>query len=243
VAEPADGDTGVCFVLLEPDGERTFVTSAGIDARLRPVDLASVEPAAGDWVYVSGYDLAYPVSGRPLAELVGGLAPGVRVMFDPGPLVADIDPDWLAKVLRRSDIVSLNAREAAALAGRPESDGVPEALDTLAALRPLVGPDTVLCLRRGAAGCIVSAGAAEWAESGEPVTIAAPEVRMVDSTGAGDCHTGVLVAGLAQGLPLVRAARRANIAAAVAVTRRGPATCPTPAEIDALEPPEDASGP
>ena len=28
------GDTGVCFVLLEPDGERTFVTCAGVDAEL-----------------------------------------------------------------------------------------------------------------------------------------------------------------------------------------------------------------
>jgi sugar/nucleoside kinase (ribokinase family) len=60
------------------------------------------------------------------------------------------------------------------------------------------------------------------------------KVEAVDSNGAGDAHAGVFVAGLARGLSAVEAARRANAAAALAVTRWGPATSPGTAEVDAL---------
>ncbi len=113
-------DTGVCFVLLEPDGERTFVTCAGVDAELAGADLAEQSLDAEDLVYVSGYDLAYPVSGPPLSAWVAGLGPGPRVVLDPGPLVGEIPAERLAPVLGRTDLLTVNAREAAWLSGVPE---------------------------------------------------------------------------------------------------------------------------
>jgi sugar/nucleoside kinase (ribokinase family) len=65
------------------------------------------------------------------------------------------------------------------------------------------------------------------------VPIPAPAVTAVDTTGAGDAHSGVFLAALADGLPAADAARRANAAAALAVTRPGPATSPARAELDA----------
>jgi sugar/nucleoside kinase (ribokinase family) len=62
--------------------------------------------------------------------------------------------------------------------------------------------------------------------------IAAPAVTAVDTTGAGDAHSGVFLAGLAAGLTVGDAARRANAAAALAVTRSGAAVSPTKAELD-----------
>jgi spermidine/putrescine transport system substrate-binding protein len=61
---------------------------------------------------------------------------------------------------------------------------------------------------------------------------------MVDSTGAGDTHTGVFIASLAQGLDPIAAMRRANAAAAISVTRRGPATAPDRAELELFLAPE-----
>jgi sugar/nucleoside kinase (ribokinase family) len=63
--------------------------------------------------------------------------------------------------------------------------------------------------------------------------VRAPAVTAVDSTGAGDAHSGAFLAALADGLPPLDAAARANAAAAFAVTRPGPATSPTRAELDA----------
>jgi sugar/nucleoside kinase (ribokinase family) len=59
-------------------------------------------------------------------------------------------------------------------------------------------------------------------------------VTAIDTNGAGDAHAGVLLAGLAAGLSPEQAALRANAAAAIAVTRWGPATSPTAQEVDDL---------
>src|SRR5205823_3766192 len=58
-----DLDTGWTIALIEPDAERTFITVTGADAIVEPADLEDIEYRAGDAVYVSGYDLAYPASG------------------------------------------------------------------------------------------------------------------------------------------------------------------------------------
>ena len=51
---------------------------------------------------------------------------------------------------------------------------------------------------------------------------------------AGDAHAGVFLAGLAAALSPSAAATRANAAAALAVTRAGPAVSPSRAELDAF---------
>ena len=51
--------------------------------------------------------------------------------------------------------------------------------------------------------------------------IPAPKVKPVDTVGAGDCFTAWLAVGIAEGLPLEVAARRAVRAASIAVTRPG----------------------
>ena len=62
--------------------------------------------------------------------------------------------------------------------------------------------------------------------------VPAPVVTAVDTTGAGDAHSGVFLASLAAGLTVGDAARRANAAAALTVTRSGAAVSPTRVELD-----------
>lgn len=62
--------------------------------------------------------------------------------------------------------------------------------------------------------------------------VPAPAVAAVDTTGAGDAHAGVFLFGLAAALPPAAAASRANAAAAMVVTRPGPAVAPSRAELD-----------
>ena len=80
-----------------------------------------------------------------------------------------------------------------------------------------------LLVRRGAEGCTV-----------DGIAVPGFAVDAVDTNGAGDVHTGVFLAGLGGGLDPVAAARRANAAAAISVTRRGPTGAPTRAELDAF---------
>jgi sugar/nucleoside kinase (ribokinase family) len=223
-----DADTGFTVGLVEPDGERTFVTALGAESLHQPDawDLVRLRP--GDAVYVSGYGLVPPGSGRVLGAWAAGLPPGVLLFADPGPLVADIPAAVLDPVLARCDWWSCNRREAALLTG---SDDPAEAARRL---MHRTGPGADVIVRSGPDGCVLATRAPGPAqEPGLSLTrIPAPAVTAVDTTGAGDAHSGVFLAGLAAGLTPGEAARRANAAAALAVTRAGAATSPTQAELD-----------
>ena len=65
-----------------------------------------------------------------------------------------------------------------------------------------------------------AAGARLTTQDGE-TRIPAPTVQVIDTVGAGDTLNGALAAGLAEGRSLDEAARRAVVAASLAVTRAG----------------------
>jgi sugar/nucleoside kinase (ribokinase family) len=211
-------DTGVCVVLVEPTAERSFVTTQGAERRISVQSLDSCAPTGGDLVCVSGYSLV----GRtrdPLLAWLDTLDPGVVVVLDPGAAFAELDAGLRDRVLARTRVWTGNADEAGALTG---VHGMHEATEVVAALLP---PDAVTIVRDGPRGCAVREGGTTDFLPGHPQ-------RPVDTNGAGDTHTGVLLAERAAGSSWVRAAARANAAGAIKVTRRGPDTAPTRAEID-----------
>ena len=206
-------DTGYCITLVDAGGERTFVTVTGADGDVDPAELAGLQYEAGDVVYVSGYDLAYPTSGPVLADHVRRLASvtdgGPIVVVDPSPLAADTPDDVWAAVLPRAQVLTCNARE-------------------FDVMQPV--------LRRHPSDCVVirrdgSSGAQIHRLGQPPVTAPGYPVRPVDTNGAGDVHVGAMIAGLADGLDLPDSVDLANRAAAMSVTRRGGASGPTRAEL------------
>ena len=118
-------------------------------------------------------------------------------------------------MLARLTWLSLSAREAALLTGETDAESV--ARSVFERSPSLSG----LLVRDGPRGCDV------YSRDGSPEHVGAPTVVAVDTNGAGDVHVGAFLAALARGEDPVRAARSANEAAAVAVTRLGPATAPT----------------
>lgn len=80
----------------------------------------------------------------------------------------------------------------------------------------------------------VAAPVAASANTGADVTyIPTPRVAVIDTNGAGDAHSGVLAAALAQAIPLERALLLANCAGALSTTLVGPAACPAREQIEA----------
>lgn len=214
-----DQDSGYCVVLVDGSGERTFVTSFGAETHLDADRLAAVALRPDDLVYLSGYTLAVPSSAS-LVGWVEQLPASVRLVLDPASLVADLDPGLLERVLRRTWLLSLNAREARVLTGTSDP------ADASAALLGRIADGGAVVLRDGGSGTHVRDASGLRHQPAHPVDA-------VDTTGAGDAHTGVAMAGLARGLDLDDAVRRANVAAAIAVTRCGPATSPVASVIDA----------
>ena len=111
------------------------------------------------------------------------------------------------------------ADRAALLAANPDADAS-------AAARVLRGRCTAVVVTLGGAGALVVD------DSGE-TTVPAPAAQVVDTTGAGDTFTGYLAAGLAAGLDLTSAARRAVVAGSISVERAvAVPSIPTADEVD-----------
>lgn len=219
LAASAGKDTGLCVSLTEASTERTFISHLGAEGELSADDLAQIVPRIDDYVYVSGYSLLLEGKAQPLLDWLLELPREIVVVFDPGPLVKAPDSALMRALLPRIDIWTSNGPEALAFTGAADmSQALPTLSQHLQAL---------LVVRDGPNGCWVGRGA-------ETEHVPGFKVQAVDSNGAGDAHAGVFIAGLAQGLKPVEAARRANAAAALAVTRWGPATSPGVTEVDAL---------
>jgi sugar/nucleoside kinase (ribokinase family) len=221
ITEPAQKDTGLCVALTDASAERSFISYIGAEGEVTQADLNSVPAEAGDYVYLSGYSLLHAGKAQALLDWTLALPDSINVVFDPGPLVESPDSLMMQALLPRIDVWTSNSVEALRFTG---ADDIGAALDRLAEHLP---NEVLMVVRDGPQGCWIH-------QRDERRHVPGFAVNAVDSNGAGDAHAGVFIAGLAQGLPAHEAARRANAAAAIAVTRWGPATSPGATEVDAF---------
>ncbi len=221
----AEHDTGICVVMVEPSAERTFVTTLGAEREISVGSLASSEPRSGDLVCVTGFSLALASTRDPLLEWLPGLHPGVVVVLDPGAVFAELPEAVRAAMLEVTDVWSSNAEEAEDLLRAVGADAPDDLAALTTAVAPLLRGDAVAIVRDGPQGCAVRVGEETTYVPGYPQT-------PLDTNGAGDTHTGALLAEVAAGTAWVEGCRRANAAAAIKVTRRGPESAPTAAEVD-----------
>ncbi|MBD8079902.1 PfkB family carbohydrate kinase [Cellulosimicrobium arenosum] len=217
-------DSGFCVAIVDGEAERTFVSTLGAEGQVTIEDYRAADVGPEDVVYVSGYSLLHARSREALLTWLPDLPSSVTLVVDPSPVIGQVPADVVRAVAQRADVWTSNEDEATELARMLDIPGSGSELTAAVAL----SLRCTVVLRRGGADTLVAV--ADDAVRAVPV----PAVRAVDTNGAGDAHTGVLCAAIAGGLGLDVAVRRANAAAALAVTRRGPATSPTASEIDAL---------
>ncbi|TGP23048.1 MULTISPECIES: PfkB family carbohydrate kinase [unclassified Mesorhizobium] len=213
-------DSGNCVAMISGDAERTFVSWPGAESRLTPDMMAPVKVGPGDWVFASGYTLSYPGSRDALADWIEELPAEIPFVFDPTPVIAEIPRPILDRVLTRATWLSCNTDEAAEIAGAGDAQTI-----AIRLLSEHCSAAKGVVIRAGAHGCLV-----RLADGG---TRAIPgfEVTAVDTNGAGDAHIGAFVSALSRGLSPCEAARYANAAAALSVTRHGGSAAPTDNEI------------
>jgi sugar/nucleoside kinase (ribokinase family) len=221
----ADVDTGICVVMVEPSAERTFVTTLGAERRISVDSLATSDPSPGELVCVTGFSLALDSTRAPLLAWLPTLHPEVVVVLDPGAAFAGLPEDVRAAMLEVTDVWSSNAEEAEDLLREVGQQPPTDLPGLTAAIAPLLRGEAVAVVRDGPEGCAVHVAGETTYVPGFPQTA-------VDTNGAGDTHTGALLAEVAAGTTWVEGCRRANAAAAIKVTRRGPASAPTTSEVD-----------
>jgi sugar/nucleoside kinase (ribokinase family) len=201
--------TGTLICLVDPDGERSFLTDRGANAHLGETDLPFELLDGMDRLHISGYALFEP---KPRAAVMA-LAARARVKDIP----VSIDPastgflatagcenflGWAAD----AEIIFPNADEAELLTGQT---------DPGRQIAALLENFHRVVLKRGNLGAI-------YAERGlAPRTVPAEAVAVVDTTGAGDAFLAGFLAAELRGEAPDSALSAAIAAGARAVTRLG----------------------
>lgn len=210
--EAESGDNGWCLALVEPDGERTFMSFSGVENQWQQSWLDALNVPPGSLVSLSGYQLASP-SGERLTRWLEGLR-DVTAFIDFGPRIADIPDALMSRIMACKPIVSLNRQEADIAAERAGMH-----VDTLGAQwqQRFAAPLIVRHDKDGAA----------WYDGDASGYVPAFSATVVDTIGAGDSHAGGTLAGLAAGWSLADAVRLGNAVAAWVVSHRGGDCAPT----------------
>ena len=237
-------DNGFCIAFTDSTGERTFISTKGAET-MAPASawadfVRTMHP--GDVLYVDGYLMDHPANREAAEAALRALPEGVHVLLDVSPVIG------IPEGLPSDDvIVSMNHREAQEVAHRSGDASIRNrALQPREAARGVLAElDRPVLVRAGAEGAyfVRPTGTAPNARNEDVIHIPTPHIEAIDTNGAGDAHSGVLAASLAQGIPTERALLLANCAGALSATAVGPASCPTREEIeaaaDALEASDD----
>lgn len=227
-------DNGFCIAFTDRTGERTFISTKGAET-MAPASawadfVRTMHP--GDVLYIDGYLMDHPANREAAEAALRVLPEGVRVLLDVSPVIG------IPSALPSGDvIVSMNHREAQEIAQQRGDSSVHdrcrEPREAARAMLSLLGRPVLV--RAGAQGAYVArpSEAATSTCCQDPTRVPTPRVDAIDTNGAGDAHSGVLAAALAQGIPLERALLLANCAGALSTTVVGPASCPSREEIEA----------
>lgn len=200
--------SGTLVSLIDPDGERSFLTDRGANDGLQRADLPDSLLAGLGLLHVSGYALIAPGPRAAVLDLLErARARDVAVTVDPSStaFLEEVGPQCFLAWTGGAALCFPNHAEAATLTG--SDDPVRQ--------RAVLGRHYEACvIKRGAGG-------AEFSSGGRLFISPAAAVDCVDATGAGDAFLAGFLAALLKGEPPETCLERANIVGAQATTRIG----------------------
>ena len=218
VIEDASLPSGAALIMVSEAGKNQILVCPGACTAISPADMAAVRPIienADILLCQLECNLDATVTAMQWAK-----ANGKYVVLNTAPY-----QPLSGEILALCDMITPNEVEAAQLVGfdAVTPDNAEAACDALRA--------------RGVKTVIITLGEhGAFVKNDELCQLVPPyRVKAVDSTGAGDCFNGALVAALAEGAELLPAIQFANAAAAISVTSRGSAaSMPTKAQVEAF---------
>ncbi len=200
-------DTSATVVLIDSEGERTFLHQVGANAALSEADIDFDFVKQAKVLHWGGPSVTPGLDGAPMGRVFErARALGVRTSMD---TCFDGNGTWLPLIepaLRHLDVVMSSYEEACHYTGQTD----PEAI---AAFYRSFGVSTVL-VKMGAEGLFLSDVTGSW-------RISAHRVPVVDTTGAGDAACGGFLYGYVRGWEPLRCAQLANAVGALTVQRIG----------------------
>ena len=176
------GPSGICFVLVTPDGEKTSITSMGVAGDYN-CDLS--ELASAKIFHTSGYELRTNPQ-KTLEALDYAKNIGAQISFDLA------DPDTvigesvnLKELIPKIDMLFMTEAESTTLTGLSPEDGLLE----ISQFCPIA------ILKKGKRGSTVMHRRSKY-------EIPIYKVEVVNTLGAGDAYTAGFLSGYIQGYPV-----------------------------------------
>ena len=191
--------TGVAFITVDQDGQNSIIVIPGANARVSPEDVQAAEK-----VFIGAAVLLIQLE-CPLPAVVRAIDLAkkhqLQVVLNPAPgQVLGID------ILSKVDYLLPNQSELALISGEQDLN---RAIDTMRELGC-----GAMVITMGGEGVLVVDATSE-------IQIPALDVKVVDTTAAGDAFAGAFAVALTEGYGLYDAARWGTIAGALAVTGAG----------------------
>lgn len=202
--------TGLMYISVTPDGQRTFFGSRGANGFVHRLEAKSRFFAGAAAAHLVGYNFLDPGTERAAKQILR-MVHGRRgwVSLDVGMAPSVEVPRKILRAGRNVDILFVSRDEAAALTGTRDPRKAFDALKRNGA-REVV-------LKLGQQGCLI-------AEQGRIREVPSLPVRTVDSTGAGDAFVAAFLQARLRGWADAEAALTANAAGAAAASVVGAGT-------------------
>ena len=187
LAGDRDLPSGVLVTILDPSGERSFLTDRGANLNLSVADLPESLLDGVGLVLVSGYSFFASGPRHAVQALLrAARRRGVPIAVDPAStgFLDEVGPQLFLDWVGQTDWLFANEAEAELLTGEAEFD---------AQMRVLGQQFSHVVIKRG------RFGAALGGRDGVIQSHPAPLVKVVDTTGAGDAFAAGFVAALLRG--------------------------------------------
>lgn len=177
-------DNGSCTCLVEPDGQRTMITSPSVERYFERSWFDAIDAAHVSCGLASGYEIEGS-GGNAIIEFFEE-HPEIQFFYAPGPRILGVGPEKHARINALRPIWHLNDQEALAYTGCSTLEDAARVLATAC--------ENAVVITAGAAGSFVLEGPDACFAN-----VATEAVRVVDTVGAGDAHLGALAAARAAG--------------------------------------------
>lgn len=213
--------TGLIYIIVTPDGERTMLSDRGANVLTNPDEIRDTPFRQARFFHLSGYALLVePQRRAALRALDMAREYRLTTSLDPGLMLCETAPGDVQRLLPELDILMPTLAEAQALTGHSSPEACARDLERHCS--------TALAIKLGQDGCLLAA-------DGGMVRLPAFAIQAQDTTGAGDAFDAGLIAGHLAGLDWVSAALLGNACGAVAASRVGAGDRPPDAgEVGAL---------
>jgi len=201
--------SGVLVTIVDPDGERSFLTDRGANLALSPSDMPVWLLDDTRLVLVSGYSYFAEIPRNAVRWLAAeARTRGVAVSVDAASVgfLNEVGPGNFLEWTSGAALLFCNADEAAVLSGTGDLD---------AQMRALGSHYARVVIKRGALGAAVGTS------GGVTLNFPAPRVEVIDTTGAGDAFAAGFLSAELAGAPEAECLRTGIEAGAKAVKAIG----------------------